>query len=421
MSTMEQVNRALLAKGMNHTRLLLITQSSIMQAVLEDEIRSGAWPSDVGHVIRHPRCFNLLFDHPALLAVPQEEPAVRQEILSNQLAKLKQQLATIQTFLRFTKKGVKPIGDDDVIATDLYQKLTQMNEEWRNTNRLLMTLGETAPSHLTAFQGEDSTRNAVRIIIQLIRDNQSFVELVQKRIADLTDKMDYTHDAMGFGLYSESLTQEEREQFGEKTGPLVLYASPHAIPYELSIDLLRKSGQITWKEITKFFSDISDPKLRYDNFLAIAVVLATLGEWGLAQHYCERALETAEDSPTVINTYEGLFFLAICLTRVFPRQWSNLQRARRILDQIEESACKNDPEHVDVRWQIERAHNIISCYRHFRDIVDDVIPDPQQALGLLGLVEAHLGDQDSVLLLRVRNYRISFKVDTGCLCRATAL
>lgn len=407
-SLLIQVNQSFLLNNDN-ARLFLITRSKHMREILEDEIKSEIWPSDICHIIRHPRSFNLLYRH-------------RDSSLEETTGELENELNLVNQFIQLTEKG---LGDlDDTNVEEIYSYLKISKQYWRSSQQLSVSLGDSTKLHLNKDPA-DNISKAVQNILKLVSGDIDFRELIKERLEDLEQNLERDLDIIGLGLFFETLDEEQQLRwkkylkYEELHEQYEVFTSPQTIPYRLEfhspetqkkIDNITEKNRLSWLTAIQFFKENLSIISEYELLLATALLLATLNEWLLAEFYCNKAIELRDDDSEELSPHDGYFFLSICMRKRAP----TYNRHQLALSYLEKAICYKrkslgDDNFVDPRYWAEMGTHILMLNTHFHDRED--IPDPEKGLRYFEEIESLIED-DLHFIIRVRNNKLFYLVVT---------
>jgi hypothetical protein len=395
------------------SRLLLVTRSSHMHQIFEEEREGGLWAHEPDGLLRHPR----------VLALLSGAGEARRGI-DRMLEELNRRLVGIDLVLHTSATREMTRSRPGKLGAEL---LANIKEDWQAIEGLSASLGEA-----TGLGVANADRARATWFLGLLRGQHGLQELLRARVRQLDEELERDHAVLG--LYVESASAEARHLLREHIvtergqNRIVLRATLQAMPHALEFhserarSLLATAGSWReWRDLMSIFTEGFTASAQYEPLLAMAYLLGTLSRWQLAEQYAERALELAGreggESP-----HEGLFFLALCKRKFNSSEQRHLE-ALEYLDRAEgcKRACVGDETFEDVRYVKEKGTHILALHllRHARERRDGFVREagpgcPSEGDGLAMLERAkELAGEDVSLRMQVLNNILYYRVETA--------
>jgi len=335
----KRANEELVRRGAD-ARVLLVSRSSNIRALLQEEREAGLWPS--GDILRHPRTFAPLAWH-ARRANENAIPKLRATKASLDLCRQSAELRLLGQWDTLER------GRSDTMLLDMVDGLKEQ------IMRLVEMGGGVNESRVVTAK-EPTTENDILKLLAMIRNRDEFLNAVASRMADINAQVDREHELLGVMLHSEDGAAGEIDVTGSRTECTVVPRMVR-VPYGLRF---RTKSFLTWLDelrgtevtqrdlLTLFMRAAAEAANHYETLLFMSYTLAIVGRYELANNYCVRALESATRHGHA-DRDEATFFHAFCL-RVTARQPARLAEALALLAPL---ARRSDP---DPRFLIEQAN-----------------------------------------------------------------
>ncbi len=410
-SALARGNQILKDKG---ERILLVTRSRTMHAIMEQEVQEGLWEQTGGNLLRHPRVFGLL-------------SSVEGLPIGEAIENLEARFRAVSSFVDLTTNGEFKRIDLDKTGSFFSELLTRIQDEWRATESLAASAGGAYLSEA----GVPTSNEVGKIgsILRVIRDRSELRKMLSSRLEELSGELEKEHELLGF--YVQSMKPSDRrfirqnlevERYKKKG---VLKTSLQSMPYSLQffsdsaqglLGLLGKNRSRSWQSILDFFHLGFDGDANYEKLLAMALMLGALNRWRLAESYCRRA-RSLQLNDEWIPSFESAFFLALCKRKWDPSVARYLE-ALELLDSAAEDKriWIGKSDYRDPRFLKEKAVHILllnDLQRQTEDSsVETVSPSDQDALGLLDEAEARV-ENDLELHLQIVNNRLFYKISVS--------
>lgn len=387
------------------TRLVLITRSTSMQQLYQQEFDAGLW-TDAGDypLLRHPRAFSNV-----LSATQMGSSDNVQDLLV---------LSEAIGFFLDSYKTWKP--NEAVNEETLMKQITIIKQTWRNIQKTAFPLVATSSS----AEGDTKVESArqARRIIAYAKNHQDVRQKIVKILDDLFSSIDFSYDLLELELQAPQNLLEISNDHSKFTIHSSYFFNPYQVNFRTEagkkiLNQLSGKAFIQTRDVISAFrlafeQGKEEKKERrnedYDRSLAMAYILGSLiNQWEIAEKYCLRAIKVGERTNT--STHEALYYQAICKRQIQTDSSNNVSREEtfgeilNLLDKAIALASKYVDDRTIARYWIEKGITILSFHAgSLNTEPSETLPNATEALNILAEWDKKLGDQLPLRLFTLR-------------------
>jgi hypothetical protein len=399
MMLLEAVDRVF---AKTNTKLCLVTRSTQMHEIFEQDLKEKRWEGPQGRLLRHPRSFVASGARSA-----DDLRTVRQ--------RLKDQHTSIQAFLDMTASlaGIAP-DEIDPSWAPLYEWVREREDteragelieaikrDWRQLVSLAAAEAGAQGVVREADLGERSRLDVVSEVFRAVNDPGALRTHMRQRIRELVQsinfKYQYATALEGRALSREDVEDDVRAAVGADSMTIdatyVPYTMAFHSPQVVAWSRHLSQGQyITPEEVLQLFEQGFMSGHTYEPLLALAYFFAAWDRWTVAHDYADLAITArVDDDPSPV---EGYLFKATCL-RLMSEPASD-DAMKLLEDAIAMTKRK------DARVLVEKGAQILRASMHSASARANV----QEAIDLGGEVMDMLRDRtdDESTMLKIRVY-----------------
>jgi tetratricopeptide (TPR) repeat protein len=253
-------------------------------------------------------------------------------------------------------------------------------------------------------KGSSGDHDTLRLLAML-RNQNEVLNAVAERMGEINRQVDRVHELVGVLMQSESAIGQELAVTRPSQGVRSVIPRMGRLPYSLRfrterflelLDELRKKPAIDESDILDLFTRATEQTAdHYETLLFMAYILGLLGQYELADQYCQRALQSAERHQQH-DTREARFFHVVC-TRALAAGPKQYQDAIALLDEL--TSQSPDPRYLAEHGNIR----LIWSERALKSpLWRQSAPSPAAAVEWLERALAQVGD-DRRLLASIQN------------------
>jgi hypothetical protein len=228
---------------------------------------------------------------------------------------------------------------------------------------LVQMAGGINESRVVTSKKHHSENDAVRLL-GMLRNREQVFQAVADRMAQLSDQIDREHETIGVllqtGAQPESgmvvkMPSENERLVLPRMGRLpygIRFRSPVFLQ---ALDTLHQKQDVTQRDLLQLFSRAARESVdHYETLLFMSYTVALVGLYPLADEYCSRALQAAEQGNRD-DRDEALFLRALC-GRIVARAPDRLREALAALEALRRKSATGDPRYaaeegnIKLRW-----------------------------------------------------------------------
>lgn len=349
-------------------RVALITRSGSMHEVAEA----------LGHrkALRHPRTFV------AFAELDEPEPELRRR----ELGTMRDSLDAFLSVVQGQAHDLAP-----AVSAAVGERLTAIKREWHAAARLGLSYGKLEP-----VQGDSDIQTRVADVLRILRDRESFQQVVQLRVRELSDEIERNHHLLALLLQDSA---ESDQAIGGQisvdiTGATINLSAAQAMPYALEfyspsarqwLETFEKHRRISWGQLLEGIARTSDAGAEYESVLAVAYLFAVMNRWAIAEKYAQISSLYGSD---IEFTHEARFLLALCLRKRIPSHERYYAAYDLLNDALDSKRARlHDYTYDDPRFLKEQATLILVWNRHCKESGEEErigrgVPSAEEALML---------------------------------------
>jgi hypothetical protein len=349
----EYVRRAdkQLRKRGTKARVLLVSRSSALARLVQEETLAGMWQESEHGVLRHPRSFAPLAWH-AQLAPDTVIPQLEATLASVKLCSRSARLRLAGNWDQLEKRRSDRELTEQILG--LKKHILDLTNMGGGINESRVLIKDNA-----------ANEHEVLRLLAMLRNHDEVLNAVAQRMSEINMQVDRAHELVGMLLQVEDAVGRELAVDRPAQGVRRVVPKMGRLPYALRfrdqhlvtlLDELRRNPTITQEDVRDFAVRATrETADHYETLLFMAYILGLVGQYELAASYCGRALQSAARHGRE-DRREALFFHALC-TRVLARTREEYVDALRALNAIDE-------DHSDARYLAEQGNIRIRWHEH---------------------------------------------------------